>query len=84
MFYRGASIKPRDIFDIAAAAEQHSDQLVAALRPYKEQVQMARAAIDKLNPDFTSQAIQALAIFEPYIRLVPTARDRTRDLLAAV
>jgi hypothetical protein len=31
---RGASIKPRDIFDVAAAAEQHADAIIAALRRY--------------------------------------------------
>jgi hypothetical protein len=31
IYYRGSSIKPRDIFDIAAAAEQHTDSVIAAL-----------------------------------------------------
>jgi hypothetical protein len=31
--HRGSSLKPRDIFDVAAAAEQHEEPVIAALRP---------------------------------------------------
>jgi hypothetical protein len=34
--YRGASIKPRDIFDIAAAAKHDRDPIVSALNAYKD------------------------------------------------
>lgn len=32
IYYRGSHIRPRDIFDIAAAAEKHADAIVEALR----------------------------------------------------
>ena len=64
--YRGASIKPRDIFDIAAAAEQHADSVVEALRSYRDEVAIALRTIDKLNPDFVNSAISQLAIKEQF------------------
>lgn len=84
IFHRGASIKPRDVFDIAAAADQYSGPLVSELRPYKEQVQTALSAIDRLNPDFVREAIEALAITDAFRPLANSALDRARSLLAAV
>jgi len=46
---RGSSLQPRDIFDIAAAGEQYSDALVAALRSYKTQVAAAMTALAVLR-----------------------------------
>ena len=42
IYYRAASIKPRDIFDIAAAGEQHRDPVIKELRKYRDQVTRAR------------------------------------------
>jgi len=36
IYHRGAGIKPRDIFDIAAASERYADSIVSALRDYPE------------------------------------------------
>jgi hypothetical protein len=62
IYYRGSSIKPRDIFDIAAASEQHADSVIGALRSYRTEVQTTLGVIDKLNPDFVNGAIAQLAI----------------------
>jgi len=42
IYYRGTSIKPRDIFDIAAAGERHGDQVIKELRNYRDQVRSYR------------------------------------------
>lgn len=57
IYYRGSSIKPRDIFDIAAAAEQHAESVIDALCAYRGEVQTTLEVIDKLNPDFVNGAI---------------------------
>lgn len=36
--HRGASIVPRDIFDIAAGADQHEDSIIQELRNYRNEV----------------------------------------------
>lgn len=44
--HRGTSIKPRDIFDVAAAGEQHADSIIAALRNYRDEVAATLIALD--------------------------------------
>ena len=52
VFYRGFSVMPRDVFDIAAAGKESADVIVQQLRPYKAQVTQTLAAMEKLNPEF--------------------------------
>jgi nucleotidyltransferase AbiEii toxin of type IV toxin-antitoxin system len=84
IYHRGSSIKPRDIFDIAAAAEQHADSIVRELRSYRDQVARTLATMDKLNPDFVNRAIAQLSIKERYISVARTAIERTKEILRAV
>jgi hypothetical protein len=84
IYYRGASIKPRDIFDIAAAGEQHADSVIDALRSYRDEVTATLTTIDKLNPDFVSSAIAELAIREKYRSVAETALERAKDILRSV
>jgi hypothetical protein len=82
--HRGASIKPRDIFDIAAAGEYHAERIIAALKPYRVQVEHAIKRLDRLNPEFVRSAISELQIREKFGRLRETATRRARELLGAV
>ena len=50
--YRGASIKPRDIFDIAAAASSDREAVIQALRLYEEDVARTLTTIERLRPEF--------------------------------
>jgi hypothetical protein len=84
IYYRGSSIRPRDIFDIAAAGERHADSVIAELRSYRKQVGQALAAIDRLNADFVGRAIAQLAIKEPYKAIAKRALEKGRQLLCAV
>jgi len=45
IFYRGSSIAPRDIFDIAAAGEGSADAIIEQLRSYKNEVTATLAAM---------------------------------------
>ena len=66
VYYRGRSLKPRDIFDIAVAAENHSESLIKELRGYRGEVSRALAGLDALNVDFVDQAISELVIKDRY------------------
>jgi hypothetical protein len=84
IYHRGASIKPRDIFDIAAAGEQHADSITRELRSYRDEVTRTLAAMDRLNPDFVNRAIAQLTIKERYGAIAKTAIERTKEILRAV
>ena len=84
IYYRGGSIKPRDIFDIAAAGEGQADAVVTALRSYRSEVMQSLAAIDRLNDDFVNRAISQLEIREPYRAVARTAVERCKEILRAV
>lgn len=84
IYHRGKSIKPRDIFDIAAAAEEHTDEIVAALREHRDAVQNAISTLEKLKPDFVDAAISQLAIEPRYTTIAKIAQKRAGDVLRAV
>ncbi len=84
IYYRGASIKPRDIFDIAAGAEKHQDAIIGALKAYRPEVTKALETLSKLNPDFVVASICSLAIKPEYEALAKTALGRTKEILSAV
>lgn len=82
--YRGTRIRPRDIFDIAAAGERHSNLLITELRNYREEVTQTLASIDKLNAKFVSDTIAELTIREPYKAIAEIALERSKEILRAV
>lgn len=82
--FRGAHIKPRDIFDIAAGAKTHRTEIVHALQAYKDDVSSTLAAIDRLNPDFVRATIDALAIKPEFRPVGQTALDDARKLLGGI
>jgi hypothetical protein len=84
IYHRGPSIKPRDIFDIAASGEQHADSVIDALQSYRDEVQTTLKTLDKLNPDFVNAAIAQLAIKDKYQSVARTALEQTKAILRAV
>jgi len=84
IYHRGSSIKPRDIFDIAAAGEQHADSVIDALQSYRNEVKMTLQTLDKLNPDFVNAAIAQLSIKDKYHSVARTALEQTKAILRAV
>lgn len=79
--YRGGSIKPRDIFDIAAAAQHDRDAIISALTDHKDDVAQTLRAIERLKPDFVNATIAELAIKEPFKPLAETALEDAKALL---
>lgn len=84
IFYRGSTIKPRDIFDIAAAGQHDADAIKNALSDYRDHVAGALTAIDKLKPDFVRAAIASLAVREKFKPICETAIERTIEILKSV
>lgn len=82
--YRGSTIKPRDIFDIAAAGANNREAIITALKPYKDDVEATLHAIDRLNPDFVKATIATLAIKEQCKPLVETALESAKEILRSV
>ena len=84
IYYRGSSIRPRDIFDIAAAGERHADSVISALQSYRDAVKTTLKTIDKLNPDFVNATIAQLSIKDKYRSVAKTALAQTKKILRSV
>jgi hypothetical protein len=84
IFYRGTLIRPRDIFDIAAAGQGHEASVVAALRDYPDEVAQALTAIRKLNPSFVKDAMAELAIRDEFKTTAKTAVERAKEILSTI
>lgn len=82
--YRGSQIKPRDIFDIAAAGEHYADPVINALRSLRPEVSRTLARIETLDSEFIGSAIAGLAIKEPFRPIATTALQRATEILRAV
>jgi hypothetical protein len=84
IYHRGASIMPRDIFDIAAGRERHADAIIRELRSYPNEVARTLAAIERQNPEFVNATIAQLSIKDPYIAIARTALEKAKEILKAV
>jgi hypothetical protein len=69
VFYRGAQIRPRDIFDIAAACRTQRRQVVAALSHHKPKVEQAIAQIINSDRHYIDAVIADLQIKPGYANL---------------
>ncbi len=84
VYYRGSEAKPRDIFDIAAAARTQLEPMVNALRAFPEQVSRTRDRLEKLNPEFVGRAIAQLMIMPDYEASAADSLDTALAVLDAV
>lgn len=82
--YRGATIKPRDIFDIAAAARRDRDSIIKTLKRHKDDVAKTLSAIERLKPDFVNATIAELAIKGSFRPIVGMALDDATELLKSI
>jgi hypothetical protein len=81
IYFRGSEAKPRDIFDIAAAATTQRSLIVAALSSYKPQTQATLDRLSKLNPEFVDATIASLMIKPEYLSLIPECRAIAQSVL---
>lgn len=81
VYYRGAEANPRDIFDIAAAAQSQLGELVNALRAFPERVSRTKERLERLNPEFVTRTIAQLMIMPEYEASAADSLDRALAVL---
>ncbi|TYC91536.1 MULTISPECIES: nucleotidyl transferase AbiEii/AbiGii toxin family protein [Novosphingobium] len=83
VFYRGASLQPRDMFDIAAVAQALGTEYVlgALQEAGADKCKTALAAAHRFDADAAYKVISRLMHRESTKDLVPSARQTTIDLL---
>lgn len=82
IYHRGSEAKPRDIFDVAAAARGHRSEIVSALSGYPEQVGTTLQRLHKLNPEFVATTINQLMILPEYAHLGPESLPTAKSVLS--
>lgn len=81
VFYRGAQIAPRDIFDIAAASQSHRKEIVAALAAYKPKVEATIQTMERGGEEFINSVIGDLQIKPAFDALKADAIQICMDVL---
>ncbi|MER8523372.1 nucleotidyl transferase AbiEii/AbiGii toxin family protein [Mesorhizobium sp. M1076] len=84
VYYRGAEARPRDIFDIAAAARSHRAGVVGALRAFPDRVARTRERLAELNPEFVRRTIAQLMIMPDYEEMAADSLATATALLEEV
>lgn len=79
--YRGASIQPRDIFDIAAAAVTHGNEVERALSQIPEHVNATLERLGKLERTYVEDTIGQLTIRDEYRALASASYDQCVEVL---
>jgi hypothetical protein len=85
IFYRGASMQPRDMFDIACVRKSEGDaRLIDALTPFKDACSQALNAARKMNPRLAETVMSKLLYRPNYSEIPSQAQQRTIELLEDV
>lgn len=85
IFYRGGSIQPRDIFDIACVVEFIGfNEVLECIRQAGEKSKVALAALLRQDPDYYLKVVRELDIDERYIGIRENGYEITRRLLSSV
>jgi Nucleotidyl transferase AbiEii toxin, Type IV TA system len=71
--FRGRSFRPRDVFDVAAAARSHAEEMKAALSRFRPDVEATLRHIKSLNPQFVEDALANLNIRPEFSELASKA-----------
>lgn len=81
IFYRGSNIRPRDLFDVAAASITHRRAVVAALALHRTKVEAALAQISRSDGNLMTDVIAELQIHAQFRHMIGSAVDITTDVL---
>ena len=82
IYYRGSDAIPRDVFDLAAAAKDHREPLVAALSAFPKPIAVTLDRLNKLNPDFVEATISQLMILPGYTQLIADSLSIAKGVLS--
>ncbi len=83
--YRGSSLQPRDMFDIACIAKARGDgYVVETLLPFKDKAAAALAVAERMDAGLASTVTGKLQCREGYVDISKTAQATTISLLKVV
>ncbi|MGB0506352.1 MAG: nucleotidyl transferase AbiEii/AbiGii toxin family protein [Pikeienuella sp.] len=84
VFYRGARLQPRDIFDIAAVAHVHGDEYIAqALGSCQDKARDALIVTEQMNVQLVQNVLGDLNVMDEFAFLKSEAQSRTIMALRA-
>lgn len=85
IFYRGSSMQPRDMFDIACVAQNAGDNyVVQSLMPFRDACSRALSVARKMDTRLAEAVMSKLQYKSRYSNMPSTAQQRTIELLEAV
>ncbi len=85
MCYRGASMQPRDMFDIACVMKVlGGEYVVNALSPFKEECRRALSVARRMDPQFAETVMMSLLYRERFSDVPKEAQAMTIELLKTV
>lgn len=83
--YRGASLQPRDMFDLACVAKACGDgYVIQALSPFKNKAAAALSVAQRMDPRLASTVMGKLQSKAGYAEISKTAQAMTISLLREV
>lgn len=83
--YRGGTLQPRDMFDIASVARAYGDDyVIEALLPLKEKAALALNVAENMNEGFARNIMSKLQFRDGYGDIAENAQATTVSLLRSV
>ena len=85
IFYRGATMQPRDMFDIACVVKTHGvEYLNEALTPFGDKCEKALKVARQMNPQFAETIMTRLLYREDFSEIPRLGQAMTIKLLEAI
>lgn len=84
LWYRGADLKVRDVFDIAVVAQHHERLLLSNLHYVRAKKVAILDRLGRIDPEFLRASLNELDILPAYEPLASQALVRFQDIAAAI
>lgn len=85
IYYRGASMQPRDMFDLACVVKAlGTDYVVKTLSPFRDGCEKALNVARQMNPQFAEAIMKKLLYRESFSEIPAEAQAMTVELLETV
>lgn len=85
VYYRGAAMQPRDMFDIACVMKTHGvEYLDEALKAFQDKCEAALKVARQMNPQFPETIMTRLLYRESFSDIPRVAQSMTIELLETI
>lgn len=84
IMYRGSSLQPRDVFDIAAVTATRPQEIPLIQKAVAGEGATILATLGRMDAGNVERTMARLPIFPGYRELVPSALERVRDLAKSI